>query len=108
MSSEQVIDPQILQQLQEEIQQKMDQSLENADLHSVLEKYGLLEYRVLRIHWQCNLDPNQLKSDDAVDEQQPNALLAETARPSIPEIVLVKKALCIPCPSTGSPLGCNC
>ncbi|MEH2354911.1 hypothetical protein [Nostoc sp.] len=93
MSSQQVIDPQILQQLQEEIQQKMDQSLENADLHSVLEKYGLLEYRVLRIHWQCNLDPNQLKSDDAVDEQEPNALLAETARPSIPEIVLVKKAL---------------
>ncbi|MBN4006385.1 hypothetical protein [Nostoc sp. LPT] len=108
MSSQQVIDPQILQQLQEEIQQKMDQSLENADLHSVLEKYGLLEYRVLRIHWQCNLDPNQLKSDDAVDEEQPNALLAETSTASIPEIVLVKKALCIPCPSTGSPLGCYC
>ncbi len=104
MSSQQVIDPEILQQLQEEIQQKMNESLENADLHSVLEKYGLLEYRVLRIHWQCNLDPNQLKSD----EQQANALLAETPTASIPEIVLVKKALCIPCPSTGSPLGCNC
>jgi hypothetical protein len=108
MSSQQVIDPQILQQLQEEIQQKMNESLENADLHSVLEKYGLLEYRVLRIHWQCNLDPNQLKSDDGVDEQQSNALLAQTPTASIPEIVLVKKALCIPCPSTGSPLGCNC
>ncbi|MEH1811750.1 MAG: hypothetical protein V7K26_10415 [Nostoc sp.] len=108
MSSQQVIDPQVLQQLQQEIQQKMNESLENADLHSVLEKYGLLEYRVLRIHWQCNLDPNQLKSDDAVDEQQPNTLLSGTPTASIPEIVLVKKALCIPCPSTGSPLGCYC
>ncbi len=108
MSSQKVIDPQILQQLQEEIQQKMGESLENADLHSVLEKYGILEDRVLRIHWQCNLDPNQLQSDDAVDDQQTNSLLPATSRASIPEIVLVKKALCIPCPSTGSPLGCNC
>ncbi|MFN6483066.1 MULTISPECIES: hypothetical protein [unclassified Nostoc] len=108
MSSQPVIDPQILQQLQEEIQQKLGESLQNADLHSVLEKYGFLEDRVLRIHWQCNLDPNQLQSNDAVDEQEPNSLLPVTPKASIPEIVLVKKALCIPCPSTGSPLGCNC
>ncbi|MEH2246737.1 hypothetical protein [Nostoc sp.] len=108
MSSQSVINPQILQQLQDEIQQKLGESLQNADLHSVLEKYGLLKDRVLRIHLQCNLDPNQLKSDDAVDEQQPNTLLPVTPRVPIPEIVLLKKALCIPCPSNGSPLGCNC
>lgn len=96
MSSQPVIDPQILQQLQDEIQQKLGESLENADFYSVLEKYGILKDRVLRIRLQCNLDPNQLKSDDAVDEQQ------------LSEIVLLKRALCIPCPSTGSPLGCNC
>ncbi|MEH2451930.1 hypothetical protein [Nostoc sp.] len=96
MSSQPVIDPQILQQLQDEIQQKLGESLENADFYSVLEKYGILKDRVLRIRLQCNLDPNQLKSDDAVDEQQ------------LSEIVLLKRALCIPCPSTGNPLGCNC
>ncbi|WP_392534523.1 hypothetical protein [Nostoc sp. C117] len=108
MSSQTVIDSETLEQLQNEIQQKLGESLQNADLHSLLEKYGILEDRVLRIHWQCNLDPNQLQSDDAVDEQQPNALLAANPKLPIPEIVLVKKSLCIPCPSTGSPLGCNC
>ena len=35
MSSQPVIDPQILQQLQDEIEQKLGESLQNADLHSV-------------------------------------------------------------------------
>ncbi|MEH1922512.1 hypothetical protein [Nostoc sp.] len=65
MSSQPVIDPQILQQLQQEIQQKLSESLQKADLHSVLEKYGILEDRVLRIHWQCDFDQKQLESDDA-------------------------------------------
>ncbi|MFN6559396.1 MAG: hypothetical protein RMY28_006260 [Nostoc sp. ChiSLP01] len=108
MSSEQILDPQTLEQLQNEIQEKFDETLKNADFNSLLEKYGILEDRVLRVYWQFNLDPNQLKSDDAVNEQQPNALLATTPKTPKEEIVLVKKAWCIPCPSTGSPLGCNC
>jgi hypothetical protein len=108
MSSQPVLDSQTIEKLQNEIEQKLGESLQNADLHSVLEKYGILEDRVLRIHWQCNLDPNQLQSNDAVDEQQPNALLPATQKLLVPEIVLLKKSLCIPCPTTGSPLGCNC
>ncbi|MDZ8186915.1 MAG: hypothetical protein RMX96_18955 [Nostoc sp. ChiSLP02] len=108
MNSQSILDPQTLEQLQNEIQAKFDETLKNADFNSLLEKYGILEDRVLRVYWQFNLDPNQLKSDDAVEEQQPNALLAATATSVRPEIVLVKKAWCIPCPSTGSSLGCNC
>ncbi|MDF5707658.1 MAG: hypothetical protein PUP90_08235 [Nostoc sp. S4] len=108
MSSQPSIDPQVLEQLTNEIQQKFADTLENTDLHSILEKYGILEDRVLRLYWQCNLDPNQLQSDNAVDEQQPNTLLATTPKSPIPEIVLVKKAWCVPCPSTGNPFGCNC
>ncbi|MCF2148527.1 hypothetical protein IQ276_019265 [Desmonostoc muscorum LEGE 12446] len=105
MSSQPVLDPQTLEQLQNEIQEKFNETLENADFNSLLEKYGILQDRVLRVYWQFNLDPNQLTSDDAVDEQQPNALLPTTP---IPEIVLVKKAWCIPCPTNNNPLGCNC
>ncbi|MBD2525126.1 MULTISPECIES: hypothetical protein [unclassified Nostoc] len=91
-----------LQQLQAEIEQKLLESVNNADLYSVLEKYGVLDDRALIVQWQCNLDPNKIKSGDAVDEQQPNESLAEQ------EIVLMQNSWCIPCPSTGDPFGCNC
>ncbi|MHC5815372.1 MAG: hypothetical protein ACYT04_05430 [Nostoc sp.] len=105
---ETVMNPETLQQLQDEIQQKLLESVQNADLYAVLEKYGVLEDRALIVQWECNLDLNKIKSGDAVDEQQPNELLpANSGRPG-QGIVLMQKSWCIPCPSTGSPLGCNC
>lgn len=99
------MNPETLQQLQAEIEQKLLESVNNAGLYSVLEKYGVLDDRALIVQWQCNLDPNKIKSDNAVNSQQVNELLPATPKQ---EIVLMEKSWCIPCPSTGSPLGCNC
>ncbi|MBD2560337.1 MULTISPECIES: hypothetical protein [Nostoc] len=102
------MDSETLQQLQDEIQQKLFESVNNADLYSVLEKYGVLEDRALIVQWQCNLDPNKIKFGDAVNKQQPNELLPAISGGSEQGIVLVQKSWCIPCPSTGDPFGCNC
>ncbi|MFN6515662.1 MAG: hypothetical protein RMY29_014370 [Nostoc sp. CreGUA01] len=102
------MDSQTLEQLQNDIEQKLSESLKNADLQTVLEKYGILEDRVLKVQWQCNLDLNKINSSDAVDKQQPNQLLQATAGRIEAEIVLAKKAWCVPCPATGDPYGCYC
>ncbi|MEH1865163.1 MAG: hypothetical protein V7K69_09145 [Nostoc sp.] len=99
------MNPETLQQLQAEIEQKLLESVNNAGLYSVLEKYGVLDDRALIVQWQCNLDPNKIKSGDAANNQQINGLLSANPKQ---EIVLMEKSWCIPCPSTGSPLGCNC
>jgi hypothetical protein len=87
------MNPETLQQLKDEIQQKLLESISNAGLYNVLEKYGVVDDGALKIQWQYTLDPNKIKSGDAVDEQ---------------EIAVMQESWCIPCPSTGSPLGCNC
>lgn len=87
------MNPETLQQLKDEVQQKLLESVNNAGLYSVLEKYGVPDARALTVQWQFNIDPNKIKSGDAVDEQ---------------EIVVMQESWCIPCPSTGSPFGCNC
>lgn len=99
------MNPETLQQLQAEIEQKLLESVNNAGLYSVLEKYGVLDDRALIVQWQCNLDPNKIKSGNAFNNQKVNELLPATPKQ---EIVLMEKSWCIPCPSTGSPLGCNC
>ena len=86
------MNPETLQQLQDEVQQKLLESVNNAGLYAVLEKYGVLDDRALVVQWQCNLDPNKIKSGNAATEQ---------------EIVLMQNSWCIPCP-TGNPYGCNC
>ncbi|ACC80384.1 MULTISPECIES: hypothetical protein [Nostoc] len=86
------MNPETLQQLKDEVQQKLLESVNNASLYSVLEKYGVPDARALTVQWQFNIDPNKIKSGDAVDEQ---------------EILVVQDSWCVPCP-TGNPLGCNC
>jgi len=105
---ETVMNPETLQQLQDEIQQKLLTSVNNADLYTVLEKYGVLEDRALIVQWQCNLDLNKIKSGDAANKQQPNELLPVAPGDTEQGIVLMKNSWCIPCPSNGNPLGCNC
>ncbi|WP_375510046.1 hypothetical protein [uncultured Nostoc sp.] len=87
------MNPETLQQLQDEVQQKLLESVNNAGLYAVLEKYGVPDARALIVQWQCNLDPNKIKSGNAGTEQ---------------EIVVSQNSWCIPCPSTGNPYGCNC
>ncbi|MEH2013176.1 hypothetical protein [Nostoc sp.] len=86
------MNPETLQQLQDEVQHKLLESVNNAGLYAVLEKYGVLDDRALVVQWQCNLDPNKIKSGNAGTEQ---------------EIVLMQNSWCIPCP-TGNLNGCNC
>jgi hypothetical protein len=90
---ETVMDSETLQKLQAEVEQKLLESVNNAGLYALLEKYGVLDDRALTVQWQCNLDPNKIKSGNAGTEQ---------------EIVLMENSWCIPCPSTGDPFGCNC
>lgn len=97
-----------LQQLKDEIQQKLLESVNNAGLYTVLEKYGVLEARALIVQWQCNLDLNKIKSGDSVDQQQPNQLLSAIPERQEEGIVVMENSWCIPCPSTGDPFGCNC
>ncbi|MHC0065842.1 hypothetical protein HUN01_28145 [Nostoc edaphicum CCNP1411] len=87
------MDSETLQKLQAEVEQKLLESVNNAGLYALLEKYGVLDDRALTVQWQCNLDPNKIKSGNAGTEQ---------------EIVLMENSWCIPCPSTGDPFGCNC
>ncbi|MFW9258030.1 MULTISPECIES: hypothetical protein [unclassified Nostoc] len=87
------MDSETLQKLQAEVEQKLLESVNNAGLYALLEKYGVLDDRALTVQWQCNLDPNKIKSGSAGTEQ---------------EIVLMENSWCIPCPSTGDPFGCNC
>ncbi|MGJ5633353.1 hypothetical protein [Nostoc sp. CALU 1950] len=87
------MDSETLQKLQAEVEQKLLESVNNAGLYALLEKYGVLDDRALTVQWQCNLDPNKIKSGSAGIEQ---------------EIVLMENSWCIPCPSTGDPFGCNC
>ncbi len=87
------MDSETLQKLQAEVEQKLLESVNNAGLYALLEKYGILDDRALTVQWQCNLDPNKIKSGNAGTEQ---------------EIVLMENSWCIPCPSTGDPFGCNC
>ncbi|MBN3872354.1 MAG: hypothetical protein V7L00_01870 [Nostoc sp.] len=102
------MNPETLQQLQDEIQQKLLESVNNAGLYTVLEKYGVLEDRALIVQWQCNLNLNKIKSGDAVDQQQPNELLQANSEGTGEGIVLMQNSWCVPCPSNGNPLGCNC
>ncbi|MEH1836343.1 MAG: hypothetical protein V7L29_30890 [Nostoc sp.] len=95
------MNPETLQQLQDEVQQKLLESVNNAGLYAVLEKYGVLDDRALVVQWQCNLDPNKIKSGNAGTEQEiGNAGIEQ-------EIVLTQYSWCVPCP-TGNVNGCNC
>ncbi|MEH2400109.1 hypothetical protein [Nostoc sp.] len=102
------MNPETLQQLQDEVQHKLLESVNNAGLYALLEKYGVLDDRALVVQWQCNLDLNKIKSGDAVNEQQPNELLPATPKDTEERIVLMQRSWCVPCPSNGNPLGCNC
>ncbi len=63
-----VIDPQTLQQLEEEIKQEMREILKNSNLSKVLEKYGISEKKVLEIQCSIDITKNQVS--------QTNSLLA--------------------------------
>ncbi|NEU81016.1 hypothetical protein [Nostoc sp. UIC 10630] len=67
-SQQAVIDPQELQQLQDEIQQEMHEILKNANFGKILKKHGISKQEVLQ--FQYTLDLTKLKSSDAAGDEQ--------------------------------------
>ena len=67
-SQQAVIQPQKLQQLEEEIKQEMREILNNSNLSKVLQNYGISEKKVLEIQFSIDLTKTQVN--------QTNSLLA--------------------------------
>lgn len=62
------MNPEKLQQLQNEIEQEMYEALKNLNFGKVLEKYGISKDTDLKL--QCILDLTKLQSSDADEGQQ--------------------------------------
>ncbi|MEH1827840.1 MAG: hypothetical protein V7L22_21325 [Nostoc sp.] len=74
-SQQAVIDPQKLQQLQDEIQQELHEILKNTKFSQILKDYGISTQEVLQ--FQYTLDFTKLQSTDAgADHQVQQSLLA--------------------------------
>ena len=70
-----VIDSQTLQQLQDEIQEEMRETLKNSNLDKILEKYGISGDNILT--FQISTDLSNIQAGAIFDEnQQPNSLLS--------------------------------
>ncbi|MEH2464390.1 hypothetical protein [Nostoc sp.] len=67
-SQQTVIDPQKLQQLQDEIQQEMHEILKNANFAKILNKSGISRQEVLQ--FQYTLDLTKLQSSDVGGDEQ--------------------------------------
>ncbi|MEH2049175.1 hypothetical protein [Nostoc sp.] len=67
-SQQAVIDPQKLQQLQDEIQQEFHEILKNTKFGQILKDYGISTQEVLQ--FQYTLDFTKLQSADVGEEQQ--------------------------------------
>jgi hypothetical protein len=95
-----------LQQLEAEIQQELSESLKDSNFGKVLKKYGILGKNVLK--FQCIIDLSQLQPSDCSEDTQ----LEEFLKTSSEQTFTINGcAWCVPCPATGSPLGCyscNC
>lgn len=82
-----------LQQLKDEITQKMIEGLQNQNFDKLLEKYDVLSKAKLKFLYTIDLDT--VESTDVKD------ILDK-------DFVLQTCGLCIPCPSDNSPDGCPC
>ncbi|MBC1236711.1 hypothetical protein [Nostoc sp. 2RC] len=60
-------DPQTLQQLQDEIQQEVRESLKKANFRKILEKYGISSQEIIKFQW--TLDLTKLQSNQANEAQ---------------------------------------
>ncbi|MEH1765408.1 hypothetical protein [Nostoc sp.] len=79
-SQQAVIDPQKLQQLQDEIQQELHEILKNSKFSQILKDYGISTQEVLQ--FQYTLDLTKLQSSDAGgDEQVQKSLLTIPGKP---------------------------
>ncbi len=67
-SQQTVIDPQKLQQLQDDIQQEMHEILKKANFDKILKKYGISRQEVLQ--FQYTLDLTKLQSSNAGEDKQ--------------------------------------
>jgi uncharacterized protein YutE (UPF0331/DUF86 family) len=69
------LDAQTLQQLEDEIQQEIRETLNNSNLRNVLEKYGILKEKILTI--QYSIDLSKMQSGDVILDQQHQEFLPE-------------------------------
>ncbi len=85
-----------VQQLQDDIQQAMHESLQNSNFAKVLQKYGILEGNFVKV--QCMLDLTKTQLSNTVENQEFLANLRQ-------ELFLeVAKMDCCWCPPNG---GCG-
>ncbi len=83
-----------VQQLQDDIQQAMHESLQNSNFGKVLQKYGILEGKLVKV--QCMLDLTKIQLSNTVENQQFMANLRQ-------ELFLeVAKMDCCWCPPNGT------
>ncbi|MBD2362614.1 hypothetical protein [Anabaena sp. UHCC 0399] len=95
-----VLDPQTLEQLENEIKQELIEVLNKSQLNKVLKKYGISESEVLKI--QYTLDLNKIQSSDASEDKVAIESFSMMMRPPIG----TNLALLKPCPIEGYPDGC--
>ncbi|WP_298911421.1 hypothetical protein [uncultured Nostoc sp.] len=72
-SQQAVINPQTLQQLEDDIKNELSNILKNSNFGEVLKKYGISGQEIFKV--QCILDLTQMKFSDAVGDKQVNELL---------------------------------
>ncbi|AUT00485.1 hypothetical protein CLI64_08825 [Nostoc sp. CENA543] len=99
MLQEVSLDPQTLEQLQNEISRELIEVLNKSQLGKVLEKYGISDTQVLKI--QYTLDVNQLQS---ADESNGQVAIESFSIPKPP--IGANLGLIQPCPFDGNPDGC--
>lgn len=82
-----------LQQLKEEITQKMIDGLQNQNFDKLLEKYDVLSQAKLK--FQFSLDVDTVESSDARDIPDPDTMPQTWG-------------WCVPCPADPNLTGCRC
>ncbi len=82
-----------VQQLQDDIQQAMHESLQNSNFGKVLQKYRILEGNIVKV--QCMLDLTKIQLSNTVEGQQFQANLRQDTH------LEVAKMDCCWCPPNG-------
>lgn len=88
-----------LQQLEDEITQKMGDGLQNQHFDKLLEKYDVLGKAKLKFQFTLELDINQSIKTNKNQTEAVKKILKQEVAPLI-------CGFCVPCPSNNNPKGC--
>ncbi|MBC1275061.1 hypothetical protein GNF10_03470 [Nostoc sp. UCD121] len=99
-SQQAVIDPQELQQLQDELQQEISESINNSNLSKILEKHGISKNNNFEIRFQCSIEVTQIQSNNINIERQAQGFLQPIPAKRVMQMFCCMDRLgrCVPCP----------